>query len=71
LERELKGKPTWLEVRSVVIAHPRHAGKVRPRKEASPTTHQWQIVVTVAVNQSRLDEDVSRHPPVLLSGPMN
>ena len=46
LERELKGKPTWLEVRSDVVAHPRHAGKGRPRKEASPTTHQWQIVAT-------------------------
>jgi transposase len=60
LERELKGKPTWLEVRSDVVAHPRHAGKGRPRKEASPTTHQWQIVVTVTVTQSRLDEEVSR-----------
>ncbi len=60
LERELKGKPTWLEVRSDVVAHSRHAGKGRPCKEASPTTHQWQIVVTVTVNQSRLDKEVSR-----------
>src|SRR5258708_2499112 len=59
LERELKGKPTGLEVRSDVVAHPRHAGKGRPRKEASPTTHQWQIVVTVTVHQSRLHEEVS------------
>ena len=58
LERELKGKPTWLEVRSDVVAHPRHAGKGRPRKEASPTTHQWQIVATVTVNQQRVDEEV-------------
>ena len=60
LERELKGKPTWLQVHSDVVAHPRHAGKGRPRKEASPTTHQWQIVVPVTINQSRLDEEVSR-----------
>ncbi len=60
LERELKGKPTWLEVRSEVVAHPRHAGKGRPRKEASPTTHQWQIVATVTVHQSRLDEEALR-----------
>jgi transposase len=60
LERELKGKPTWLEVRSDVVAHPRHASKGRPRKEASPTTHQWQIVATVIVNNHRLDEEVSR-----------
>ncbi len=56
LERELKGKPTWLEVRSEVVAHPRHASKGRPRKEASPTIHQWQIVATVAVNKPRVDE---------------
>jgi transposase len=58
LERELKGKPTWLEVRSDVVAHPRHAGKGRPRKEASPSAHQWQIVATVTVDQQRLDEEV-------------
>jgi transposase len=71
LERELKGKPTWLEVRSEVVAHPRHTGKGRPRKEASPTTHQWQIVATVTVNQPRVDEEALRHPPVSLLGPMN
>ncbi len=36
------------------VAHPRHAGKGRPRKEASPATHQWQIVATVTVNQQQL-----------------
>ena len=60
LERELKGKPAWLEVRSDVVAHPRHASKGRPRKDASPPAHQWQIVATVTVHQQRLDEDVSR-----------
>ena len=60
LERELKGKPTWLEVRSDVVAHPRHAGKGRPRKEASPTTHQWQIVATVTINQQRVVEEALR-----------
>ena len=60
LERELKGKPTWLEVRSDVVAHPRHASKGRPRKEASPTAHQWQIVATATLDQQRLDEEVSR-----------
>jgi len=57
LERELKGKPTWLEVPHVVVAHPRHAGKGRPRKDASPTTHQWQIVATVTINQHQVDEE--------------
>ena len=59
-ERELKGKPTWLEIQSDVVAHPRHAGKGRPRKEASPTTYQWQIVATVTVNQPLVDEEALR-----------
>jgi hypothetical protein len=71
LERELKGKPTWLEVHSDFVAHPRHAGKGRPRKEASPATYQWQVVATVTVNQPQVDEETVRHPPVLLSAPMN
>lgn len=60
LERELKGKPTWLEVHSDLVAHPRHAGKGRPRKEASPTTYQWQVVLTVTVNQPQVDEEALR-----------
>jgi len=60
LERELKGKPTWLEIHHDVLAHARHVGKGRPRKEASPTTYQWQIVATVTVNQQRVHEEALR-----------
>src|SRR5207253_799882 len=41
LERELRGKPTWLEVHSELVAHPQYAGKGRPRKDASPVSYQW------------------------------
>src|SRR5205823_11004082 len=50
LERELKGQPSWLAVHSEVIAHPQYPGKGRPRKDASPTSHQWQLVASVNVN---------------------
>ena len=60
LERELKGKPMWLEIDHEIVAHARHAGKGRPRKEVSPTTYQWQIVATVTVHQQRVDEEVLR-----------
>ncbi len=60
LERELKGKPTWVEIHSDVVAHPRHAGMGRPRKEASPAAHQWQIVATATVNQQQVDEEALR-----------
>jgi transposase len=59
-ERELKGKPTWLEVTVEWIAHPQYEGRGRPRKDASPVTHQWQIVATVTVNQEQVDQEAAR-----------
>jgi transposase len=38
LERELKGKPTWIEVEVKFVAYPHHAGKGRPRT----TGKLWQ-----------------------------
>ncbi len=60
LERELKGKPSWLEVGSSVIAHPQYGGKGRPRKTATPTDYQWQIVATVSVNSLQVVREVFR-----------
>ncbi len=60
LERELKSKPVWLEVQSELVAHPRHAGKGRPRKGARPASSQWQIVVSVTVNQQQVEEEAKR-----------
>jgi len=60
LERELKGKPTWLGVEVELVAHPQYAGKGRPRKDASPVTHQWQIVATVTVSQEQVDQEAVR-----------
>ena len=60
LERELKGKPTWLEVQREFVAHSQYAGKGRPRKDVSPATYQWQIVATVTVNQPQVDQEAAR-----------
>ncbi|SRR6266566_1915833 len=60
LERELKGKPLWLEVHSEIIAHPQDAGKGRPRKDASPAGYQWQLVATVSVNSLQVVQEVLR-----------
>lgn len=60
LERELKAKPTWLEVHSEVVAHRQYARKGRPRKDASPATHQWQIVATLTVNREQVDQEAAR-----------
>ena len=42
------------------MAHPHHAGKRRPRKDARPATHHWQIVATATVKQERVDEEALR-----------
>ncbi len=60
LERELKGKPLWLEVHSALVAHPRHAGKGRPRKDVDPVTHHWQVVATVTINQQQVEQEAWR-----------
>ena len=60
LERELKGKPVWLEVHCDLVAHAQYAGKGRPRKDTSPTSHQWQVATTVTVNQEQVEQEALR-----------
>jgi transposase len=52
--RELKEKPAWLDIHHALVGHPQYAGKGRPRTDASPVGHQWQIVATVTVNQEQV-----------------
>ena len=42
------------------MAHPQYGGKGRPRKDASPVSHQWQIVATVSINQQQVAQEVFR-----------
>jgi transposase len=59
-ERELKEKPAWLDIHSELVTHPQYAGKGRPRKDARPLSHRWQIVATVSVNQERVEQEAFR-----------
>jgi transposase len=59
-ERELKGKPRWLDSDSTVIAHSLYAGKGRPRKDTPPPGFQWQIVATVSINFPKVMQEVLR-----------
>ena len=56
-ERELKGKPMWLEIHNELVAHPQYEGRGRPRKDASPASQQWQIVPTVSLNQEQVAQE--------------
>lgn len=60
VERELKGKPLWLDVHSEIVAHPHYAGKGQPRKDALPTGYQWQVVARVSVNFLQVVREVFR-----------
>ena len=60
LMRELKGLPTWLDVQSEWVSHVRHAGKGRPRKGTSPSTMEWQVQVSLTVNQQRVQQATRR-----------
>jgi hypothetical protein len=50
----------WLEVHRDLVAHPQYAGKGRPRKDASPTSQQWQVATTVTVNQQQVEQEALR-----------
>ncbi len=57
--RELKGLPMWLEVQSELVSSEHHAGKGRPRKDATPTMH-WHIQTTVSVKQPQVEQEARR-----------
>ncbi len=59
-ERELKERPAWLNIHSDLVAHRQYAGKGRPRKDARPVSHRWQIVATVSINQERVEQEAFR-----------
>lgn len=59
-ERELKGKPGWLEVQSDLVAHPQYAGKGHPRQDASPKNYQWQVATTVTITQQQVEQEALR-----------
>ena len=60
LEREVKGKPIWLDLHTEVIAHAQYEGKGRPRKNSPPSGYQWQVMATVSVNFQQVVEEVVR-----------
>lgn len=60
LEREVKGKPIWLDLHTEVIAHPQYEGKGRPRKDGTPSGYQWQVRATVSINFLLVVQEVVR-----------
>lgn len=60
LEREKKGKPAWLDLQTQVRVQVSHEGRGRPRKDASPLKEQWQLTVSVTINQQRVEQEALR-----------
>jgi transposase len=59
-EHELRRCPAWFEVETQVVAHPTYAQPGRPRKGATPRATEWQVQVTLAVNQERVEAEALR-----------
>ncbi len=60
LVRELRRCPAWFEVQMQLVAHPKYTQSGRPRKDATPMMTEWQIQVTLAVNQERVEAEALR-----------
>src|SRR6266851_4872779 len=58
LQREVRILPAWFDLQSSLVAHPRYENRGRPRKEAPPVGHEWQITATVQVNHERVAQEV-------------
>jgi transposase len=57
LARQLKTRPAWLQVESVLVMQPKHRRPGRPRKDAPPDQVEWQILTTLAVDAAAVAQE--------------
>jgi transposase len=67
LAKQLKKRPTWLEVSAHLVAHPKHSRAGRPRPGATPDRTEWQIAATVAVNAAAIAREERRTAAFLVA----
>jgi transposase len=60
LAQQLKQRPAWLQVESVLLMQPKHRRPGRPRKDAAPDHVEWQILTTLAVDEAAVARE-ARH----------
>ncbi len=67
LANQLKKRPEWLTVQTQLVEHPKHAQPGRPRAGASPDHVEWQIMVTLAIEEAEVARAVRRHASFLVA----
>ncbi len=63
----LKRRPDWLAVQSQLVTHPRHHRPGRPRQDATPDHHEWQIAATLTVDDEAVTRAVRRKAAFLVA----
>jgi transposase len=67
LAQLLKRRPDRLAVQSQLVTHPRHHRPGRPRQDATPGHHEWQIAATLTVDDEAVTRAVRRKAAFLVA----
>jgi transposase len=67
LHKHLTKRPEWLQVQSHLLAHPTHKRPGRPRKDAAPDDHVWQVEATVTLDAAALERAALRQACFLVA----
>jgi transposase len=67
LQQQLKKCPDWLQVQTQLRAHPTHARRGRPQKDAAPDGHRWQVEATVTLDAAALERAALRQACFLVA----
>jgi transposase len=67
LAHQLKQRPAWLTVQAQLVEHPQYAQPGRPRTGASPDQVAWQIVATLAVDETAVARVIRRQASFLVA----
>ncbi len=67
LTQQLKKRPDWLLVQSQLLAHPTHDRPGRPRKDAAPDGHVWQVEAQVTLDLAALERAALRQACFLVA----
>ena len=67
LAKQLKTRPAWLQVESVLVMQPKHRRPGRPRKDAPPDHVEWQLLTTLAVDEAAVAREARRKAAFLVA----
>jgi transposase len=67
LDQHLKRCPDWLQIHSQLLAHPTYARPGRPRQDATPDRHVWQVEAQVALDAAAVERAALRQACFLVA----